>query len=65
MTSRTLPLVWKDGRRVPATEEEFAHQLRIYADYADAHLSSHSNFLAHLGERMRAAADLIDDLRKR
>jgi len=51
--------VWKNGKREPCAAREFAEQLRVYAEYADKEFGTRSDFTAHLGERLRMAADAI------
>lgn len=53
---------WKDGQLQPCTIHEFTQGLRRYAEWADERFSVRSDTAAHLGERLNAAADLIDDM---
>lgn len=53
---------WKDGQLKPCTMAEFTHQLRRFAGWADQEFGTRSDSAAHLGERLNAAADLIDHL---
>jgi hypothetical protein len=53
---------WKDGKRQPCTVYEFTEQLRVFAKLANEEFSYRSDYRAHFGERLEAAADLIDDI---
>lgn len=57
--------IWKNGERVSASIREFIHQLDAYAKYADDRFKHNSDPSAHLGERLRSAADLIELLMER
>lgn len=53
---------WKDGRLETCTTDEFVQSLDRYAGYADEQFKFNSDPAAHLGERLRAAADAIRGL---
>lgn len=57
-----MPQIWIDGKLQDATTSEFAAQLRIFANYADTEFSVRSDPIAHLGERLNAAAAEIERL---
>ena len=55
---------WVDGRLVPCSLEDFTRGLRRFAGWADEKFSVMSDPSAHFGERLNAAADLIDEISK-
>lgn len=51
---------WKNGQLVECELLEFTQGLRRHAGWADAEFRVRSDPAAHLGERLTAAADVID-----
>lgn len=55
-----MPKNWIEGKLEEVTVHEFVDQLRGFAFMADDEFCFDSSPLAHLGERLRAAADEIE-----
>jgi hypothetical protein len=55
-------ICWKAGKLVPGTPAEFTSGLRRFAGYADREFSTRSDPAGLIGERLNAAAKVIDML---
>ena len=55
-----MPLVWKDGRKVEGTMEEYIAQLRAVADRMDKRFSIFSDERGLIGDFLRGAADQLE-----